>query len=114
MKTSKKRFVKVCIAVLSVMLFVTACGSSPSVSVTKDAKESKDAIHLVEQLPEVIEFSETLKAAGKTLSIEAEDGDDVWSVHVFEIVTDGDASHTATFGWWQVNKATGKVVNDFE
>ena len=43
---------------------------------------------------------------------EAEDLDEDWNVHVFEIVQEEEASHTATFGWYQVSKKTGEIQKD--
>ena len=66
----------------------------------------------IESLPEVLEYKKTLAASGKQATIEVEDGDNEWNVHVFEIVKeDGGTSHTATFGWYAVNKKTGKITN---
>jgi len=34
---------------------------------------------------------------------------DKYIVHVFEMVDDGDAGHTATYGWYEVDKDTGEI-----
>ena len=54
-----------------------------------------------------------LAESGKVATIVVEDGEDVWNAHVFEIVkeTDG-SSHTATFGWYSVNKKTGETKKE--
>jgi len=51
--------------------------------------------------------------SGKVATIEIEDGGEVWNVHVFEIVKESDgSSHTATFGWYSVNKKTGETKKE--
>lgn len=73
----------------------------------------KQALSGVRALPEVAEYEAMLKNAGKKAEVEAEDGGDEWNVHVFEIVKNDDgSSHTATFGWYSVNKKTGAVEKE--
>ena len=110
MKRSNKNLSILSISVLGILFLLSACGSLQSPS---KPKEAKDAVSLVEQLPEVVEYKKTLQDAGSTFHIEAEDSDTSWAVHVFEVVSQGDSSHTATFGWWEVNKTTGEVTKDF-
>lgn len=67
----------------------------------------------IESLFEVKEYQRRLTEAGGKVEIEVEDGDDEWSVHVFEIVKNGDGtSHTATFAWYRVDKKNGTVEKD--
>ncbi|MFA6397756.1 MAG: hypothetical protein WDK96_02835 [Candidatus Paceibacterota bacterium] len=67
----------------------------------------------IESLPEVKEYEKILAESGKLATIEVEDGGDVWNVHVFEIIKEaGDSSHTASFGWYSVDKKTGAIVKD--
>ncbi|MFJ8526951.1 hypothetical protein [Bacillus sp. NPDC094106] len=40
-----------------------------------------------------------------------EQGDYV--IHVYEVVTNGEESHTATWGWYAVNPKTKKVYKAF-
>lgn len=73
----------------------------------------KQALALVKNLPEVQEYMALLKENGKEAVFEVEDLDDEdWNVHVFEVVQEEEASHTATFGWYQVSKKTGEVKKD--
>ncbi|MGL5346586.1 MAG: hypothetical protein ACRDA3_04495 [Peptostreptococcaceae bacterium] len=32
-------------------------------------------------------------------------------IHVYDIVINGEESHTATTGWYQVNKYSGEIIN---
>ncbi len=67
----------------------------------------------VRALPEVAEYEAILGSAGKEASFEAQDEGDGWLVQVFEIVKNDDGSaHTATFGWYRINKKTGEIVKD--
>lgn len=34
-----------------------------------------------------------------------------YTVHVFDIVTNNEESHTVTTGWYQVNKYTGEIID---
>ena len=71
------------------------------------------AVEKVKNRPEVTKYISDLVKAGKQATIEAEDGGEEWNVHVFEIVKQDDgSSHTATFGWYSVNKKTGKITID--
>jgi hypothetical protein len=70
------------------------------------------ALSRVRERTEVVKYEAVLTKAGKKATFEVEDGDDSWSVHVFEIVSDGDSSHTATFGWYSVDKITGEIQKD--
>ncbi|MFZ2205221.1 MAG: hypothetical protein WAV23_01375 [Minisyncoccia bacterium] len=64
----------------------------------------------IESLPEVKEYEKNLADSGKKAIVEVEDAEDNWNVHVFEIIKESDrTSHTATFGWYRVNKKTAIV-----
>ncbi len=63
----------------------------------------------VASLPEVQSYAQTLAQSGAKATITAEDAGETWNVHIYEIVQDGDSSHTATFGWYTVDKKTGRV-----
>jgi len=68
-----------------------------------------DALEIVQAMPEVQSYVGQLAGAGKTAQFNAEDRGDSWAVQVFEIVEDGKDSHTATFNWYEVDKATGAL-----
>ncbi|MCW5942256.1 MAG: zinc ribbon domain-containing protein [Fimbriimonadaceae bacterium] len=70
------------------------------------------ALQKVAALPEVKGFIKTLEAQGKRARFDAslEDGAS-YSVRVYEIVDDGGgASHSATFGWYKVDRNSGAVT----
>lgn len=71
------------------------------------------AIGVVRQRTEVFKYEFELSKAGKKASFRAEDRGEVWAVQVFEVVTNGDSSHTATFNWYIVNKSTGGIEPEF-
>ncbi|MDO8581358.1 MAG: hypothetical protein Q7S16_00605 [bacterium] len=71
------------------------------------------AIERVRALTDVQSFTETLRVAGKEPQFIAQDEDDHWLVQVFEAVGDGESEgHTATFGWYRVEKKGGGVTNE--
>lgn len=73
----------------------------------------EQALSSVKNITEVKEYVKLLEDNGKKAHFEIENTeDDNWTVHVFEIVDDGETSHTATFGWYQVSKKTGTVSTD--
>jgi len=72
----------------------------------------EQAVAKVGALSEVVEYKNMLIEAGKKALLEAEDGESDWNVHVFEIVGEGEDAHTATFGWYRVNKKTGAVEKE--
>jgi hypothetical protein len=47
------------------------------------------------------------------VEIDHEEGNK-YVVHVYEIVTHDDISHTATYGWYTVSKDSGKIENMME
>lgn len=68
------------------------------------------AIEQVRNRDDVVKYEARLKKFGKKASFETTEDIDSWSVHVFEIVKNpGELSHTATFGWYSVNKKTGQI-----
>ncbi|MBI5621555.1 hypothetical protein HY933_01665 [Candidatus Falkowbacteria bacterium] len=71
---------------------------------------ANDARATVQALPEVRQYAEMLTQAGTEAQIVVEDSGEEWNVHVFEIVNNGDSTHTATFGWYRVNKKTGEIT----
>jgi hypothetical protein len=81
--------------------------AAPAVVITAD-----DAVAKVKALPDVTEWAGTVKAAGGSPHIDVDSEDaTAYTVHVYEIVkeTDDMPSHTATMGWYTVDKATGEV-----
>lgn len=64
----------------------------------------EEAIEKVRQLPEVKNFLASVPSAHvEVSSSEKESG--IYLVQVFEVKD----NHTATFGWWEVEKISGKV-----
>lgn len=77
-----------------------------------DSVTETTALLKVESRIEVQKYKMDLSGLGSKAEIVVEDLGDDWNVHVFEVVGDGDSSHTATFGWYRVNKKTGEVIKD--
>lgn len=71
------------------------------------------AIAAVQKRTEVFKYELELSKTGKKASFRAEDRGDAWAVQVFEIVSQGDSSHTATMNWYLVNKRTGAIEPEF-
>lgn len=71
------------------------------------------AIDAVRKRTEVFKYELDLSKAGKTASFRAEDRGEEWAVQIFEVVNQGDSSHTATFNWYIVNKRTGDIEPEF-
>ncbi|HBU28071.1 TPA: hypothetical protein DEB00_03080 [Candidatus Uhrbacteria bacterium] len=101
-------FVVVVIVVLGLLSFYTQTKErSDADGVTQDEAQLE-----VESRTEVQKYMADLNKLGSKAQITAEDLGDEWNVHVYEIVINGDSSHTATFGWYRVNKKTGEVKTD--
>ncbi len=82
----------------------------PGIETIKDYTE-QHARWLVEDLPEVKAFIQRAQKAGSSVHIDVEPEDSrTWAVRVYEIVDDGGSGHTATFGWYKVDRKTGKVT----
>lgn len=73
----------------------------------------KAAIDAVRTRTEVLKYELELTKAGKRASFRAEDRGEEWAVQVFEVVNQGNSSHTATFNWYGVHKNTGKITPQF-
>lgn len=71
----------------------------------------QQARDLISMREEVQKFAKQLAAKKSSVHIDvAPEDDQTYSVHVYEIVDDGDGmSHTATFAWYKVDRKTGKV-----
>jgi hypothetical protein len=84
------------------VLIVTPGGGAVGGGITPD-----EAIALVRNRPEVQEW---LSAGPKNAHIEYDhaEGDD-YVIHVYEVVYDEGAGHTATFDWYYVNRDRGAI-----
>lgn len=87
---------------------VTNEGKTSLYVTSKVAKEQ--ALATVKNLPEVQEFVRLLLP--KRAEFEVEDWDTDWAVHVFELIIGENSTHTATFGWYRVDKQTGAVTKE--
>ncbi len=91
------------LGVIAYALWIPLCGDCGKVN-------EVNAIERVRALSDVQSFIETLRAAGKEPKFIVQDEDDHWLVQVFEAVGDGEGGgHTATFGWYRVEKKGGGV-----
>lgn len=70
----------------------------------------EQALAAIKNLPEVQEFVRLVSP--KHAEFEVEDWDIDWAVHVFELVIGENSVHTATFGWYRVDKQTGLVEKE--
>ncbi len=70
----------------------------------------EQALLKVKDLPEVREFARLLMP--KPAEFEVEDWETDWAVHVFELIIGENSVHTATFGWYRVDKKTGAVEKE--
>ena len=109
----------VVLAQLVVLATVTAPGGSRHASAAPRSRPTASArgpvtasraLQIVSRRPEVRAYSRRLRARGKTAHV-ALDSEDrkAFSIHVFEEVQQGASSHTATFGWYEVDRKTGRV-----
>lgn len=77
---------------------------------SKKLSES-EAIKIVSNLPEVKEFEKLLEGVNKPVSFRVIDGNNYWSIQVYEDVKDSETEgHSATFGWYKVDKNTRGVT----
>jgi hypothetical protein len=89
--------------------------SAPKEASPPAAVSAADAVAAVKARPEVAEWLANVTQAGGSPRIEVDSEDaEAYTVHVFEVVAgEGDMpGHTATLGWYTVNKATGEVTQD--
>ena len=77
----------------------------------KQGYSSEEARRLVERVKEVATFIKELERKNKRACIDVSaEADNGYSMHIYEVVDDGDGmSHTATFGWYRVDRKTGKI-----
>lgn len=98
-----------------ILLALDSSGLKTSTSPADVTQISRaEAEEKVRSLAEVKNYINNLAKAGVVAQINAEDSGEEWNVQVFEIVKQGDSSHTATFGWYTVNKKTGEIKAEFE
>jgi hypothetical protein len=87
--------------------------ATPTVAST-GAKTEDDAIEAVAKQAEVAAWIKAVRTAnrtdpGRTTAFRATDNGKAWEVQAFENVRNADGGHTATFGWYSVDKQTGRV-----
>ena len=89
----------------------------------KDGNDFKDAIEVLSDYNKEKEIGEkkAIKLVKEYLEknnsyvashIEVDSVDNKYYViHVYDVITNDDESHTATTGWYQVNKYTGEIID---
>jgi hypothetical protein len=103
----KSRLLGVFIVILVIATFIYL---NKNESFNQPAVTEITALTEVKAMPEVVEYDKLLKSVGKVFQTNVEDWGDTWAVQIFEVVTEDDkTSHTATFGWYEVNKKTGEI-----
>lgn len=89
---------------------ISKFGQKEPAQLLLSAEEARQKIRM---RTEVQKYEIEMEKLGSNAEIEVEDLGEDWFVHVFETVEDGGGiSHTATFGWYTVNKKTGAVERD--
>lgn len=112
-------FIIIIIAVAAVLFFLfysytttkARAQYNPSPQVEKSISQ-EEALQKIKMRTEVQKYEIELTKLGSKAQIDVEDLEEDWNVHVYEIVVAGDSSHTATFGWYRVNKKTGNIIKD--
>jgi len=104
------RMVPVAVAILVLMLAgITGCRRSP---VSGPVTSRDDAIARVTALPDVAAWIRLVEARSPgnqvVIDIDSEDAT-TYTVHAYELVQDELGGHSATFGWYEVTRATGVV-----
>ncbi|MCX6085075.1 MAG: hypothetical protein NTX94_01365 [Caldiserica bacterium] len=98
------------LVVLLLLLGITGCHRTPSLSGPVTSKD--DAVARVTALPDVaawIKLVETRSLGNQVvIDVDSEDAT-TYTVHAYELVQDELGGHSATFGWYEVVKATGMV-----
>lgn len=100
-----KKIVKVLAAVISCMAIVVAC--LPTITDAK-AVISKEA---AADICEIYNVMAEIDYAGFRLDLDRED-DEAYYFHYYEVVDNGEFSHTATLNWYKVDKKTGDLYDD--
>ncbi len=85
---------------------------------TFEIRTEEAAIKQVSSMPDIREWVKDVEAAGKkgdqprSARFEATEEGKRFVVHVFEYVGTDEEGHTATLGWYNVDKATGGVTEE--
>jgi hypothetical protein len=92
------------------LLGVVGCHHAPSLSGPVTSRD--DAIARVTALPDVAAWIRLVEARSPgnqvVIDIDSEDAT-TYTVHAYELVQDELGGHSATFGWYEVTRATGVV-----
>ena len=98
------------LVVLLLLLGVVGCHHRPSLSGPVISQD--DAIARVSALPDVaawIKLVQTKSPSSRiVIDVDSEDAS-LYTVHAYELVPDEQGGHSATFGWYEVTRATGVV-----
>ncbi|HWQ22309.1 MAG TPA: hypothetical protein VN478_06250 [Clostridia bacterium] len=109
MRYSRKAVIVVAVLVL---LLITMTGCRHRSSLAGPVTSRDDAVARVTALPDVaawIKLVQTESPANRVvIEVDSEDAA-LYTVHVYELVQDDAGGHSATFGWYEVVKATGIV-----
>jgi len=106
----RARKMVVVLIVLLLLLGVPGCYRTPSLSGPVISQD--DAIARVTTIPDVaawIKLVQTRSPANRVVIDVDSEGATIYTVHAYELVQDEQGGHTATFGWYEVTKATGAV-----
>lgn len=79
-------------------------------SVAKTVVSAEGAAISVKNLPGVKELFSNSSSGAIRLELSEED-EEHYVFRVYEIVKDDDMSHTATYGWYKVEKGTGRAYS---
>lgn len=88
----------------------------PSTTTRRPVTSEEEAIERVAALPDVRNWTRAVEASARrsrerhVARFQAHEEGRKYVVHVFEDVGDEDEGHTATFGWFEVDKATGRAT----
>ena len=98
--------------VVVLMLLLSIGGCRPPSSLTGPVTSKDDAIARVTALPDVtawIKLVQTKSPANRIVVDVDSENPTTYTVHAYELVQDEFGGHSATFGWYEVAKATGVV-----
>jgi hypothetical protein len=97
---------------VALLLLCGIVGCHQTSSLTGPVTSKDDAIARVTALPDVtawIKLVQTKSPANRiVVDVDSEDPT-TYTVHAYELVQDEFGGHSATFGWYEVAKATGVV-----
>ena len=92
--------------------------NAPKAKPTSEIKTEEAAIKQVSALPEIREWLKAVEAANKNgdqpraANFETHEEGKRFVVHVYEYVGTDEEGHTATLGWYNVDKSTGDVTEE--